>query len=58
MRTLAQIISWLALATIIVPPIMYLGGSIELDRVKWLMLVASIVWFVTVPIWMGRKQTS
>lgn len=58
MKAIAQIISWLALAATIVPALVYLGGGIELDRVKMWMLIATIVWFVTVPLWMGRKQTS
>ena len=58
MKTLAQIISWLALAATIIPALMYLTGGIELDRVKLWMLVATVVWFVTVPIWMGRQKAS
>ena len=58
MKTLAQIISWLALATTIIPALMYLTGGIELHRVKLWMLVATVVWFVTVPIWMGRQKAS
>ena len=58
MKTLTQIISWLALAATIVPPVLYLGGGMELDRVKVWMLIATIVWFVTVPLWMGREKPS
>jgi ACR3 family arsenite efflux pump ArsB len=56
MRTLLQIISWLALAGTILPALLYLFGSLDLVRVKWWMLLATIVWFVTVPLWMGRKK--
>jgi hypothetical protein len=54
MRTVAQIISWLALLGTLVPSLAYLAGSLTLDAVKAWMLVCTIVWFVTVPIWMDR----
>jgi hypothetical protein len=55
MRKLAQIISWLALVGVIVPSLLYLGGRMTLPAVKLWMLVFTMVWFVTVPIWMERK---
>ena len=55
MRKLAQIISWLALLGVIVPSILYLAGKVTLPAVKLWMLVFTLVWFVTVPIWMERK---
>lgn len=56
MRLLLQIISWLALAGTIAPALIYLGGGMALDQVKWWMLIATVVWFATVPLWMGRKK--
>jgi nitrate/nitrite transporter NarK len=47
MRIVLRVVSILALIGLILPPILFLAGSMELDRVKWLMLVATIVWFVT-----------
>lgn len=58
MQTIAKIVSYIALAGIIVPPALYLAGSLPLPAVKVWMLVATVVWFVTVPFWMGRKQSS
>ncbi len=55
MRKLAQIISWLALVGTLVPAIVYLAGSITLPAVKAWMLGFTVIWFVTVPIWMDRK---
>jgi len=57
MRDLARIISWIALAGVIVPSFLYLSGQMELPRVKWVMLIATVVWFATVPLWMGRQPT-
>jgi len=58
MQTIAKIVSYIALAGIIVPPALYLAGSLPLPAVKLWMLVATVVWFVTVPFLMGRKQSS
>jgi hypothetical protein len=58
MRTVAQIISWLALILTLVPSIVYLAGGLTLDAVKTWMLVGTIVWFVTVPFWMDRAEKS
>jgi hypothetical protein len=55
MRTVLQIASWIALAATIIPPVMYLTGGMTLPHVKTWMLVATVTWFVTVPLWMGRK---
>ena len=58
MRTIAKALSFLALAGILVPPALYLAGSLPLPAVKVWMLVATALWFVTVPFWMGRGQSS
>ena len=56
MRTVAQIISWIALVGTLAPAVAYLAGSLTLDAVKTWMLVSTVVWFVTVPVWMGRAD--
>ncbi len=58
MKPLLQLISWLALAGTILPSIFYFLGSMELDTVKWSMLLATIVWFVTTPFWMEHNSKS
>lgn len=58
MRLALQIISWLALAMTVLPSLVYLSGNILLDRVKWIMALATVVWFVVTPFWMGKKQPS
>jgi len=57
MRNLTRVVSWIALASVIVPSFLYLAGRMDLPRVKWIMLIATLVWFATVPLWMGRKPT-
>jgi len=46
MRSILQIVSLLALIGLTLPSIIFLAGRMELDTVKWLMLLATIVWFV------------
>jgi hypothetical protein len=56
MRIGLQIISWIALAVTIVAPVLYFAGRISLDQTKSAMLLATVVWFVAVPFWMGRPK--
>ena len=56
MRPILQIVSLLALIALTLPPIIFLAGRMELDTVKWIMLVASIVWFVTATPWMWKDN--
>jgi hypothetical protein len=44
------------LAGTIVPSALYLAGRIDLAQSKWALLVATFVWFVATPLWMGRKK--
>ena len=45
MRTVIKIIGYLGIVILIFPSILFLAGSIELDSVKTIMLVATIIWF-------------
>ncbi len=57
MRTIAQIVSWLSLVALTVPSILYLaGGRMELDTVKNIMLIASLVWFLSATPWMWKEK--
>lgn len=56
MRTAAQIISWLALLGTLLPSLAYLAGGLTLDAMKGWMLVCTLVWFLTVPVWMDRAD--
>jgi hypothetical protein len=52
-RRSSQLLSWVALAGIVVPGILFINGSVDLDRVKYVMLISTLVWFVATPLWMG-----
>ncbi len=49
MRPILQIISILALLGTIGPPLIFLVGGMDVDAVKLLMLIATILWFVVAP---------
>ncbi len=55
-RIVAQVVSWLALAGTILPPFLFFTGRIDLDTTKVAMLVATVVWYVATPFWMGRER--
>ena len=54
MRRILQIASVLALVGTIVPAVLFLGGTISLPATKTWMLASTVLWFATVPFWMGR----
>jgi len=56
MRSILQIISLLALIALTLPSILFLVGRLELNMVKWIMLLATIVWFVTASLWMWKDN--
>ncbi len=56
MRSILQIVSLLALIALILPSIILLAGRLELYTVKWIMLAATVVWFVTATPWMWKDK--
>jgi hypothetical protein len=58
MRRPLQLASWLALAGIVLPPMLYFNGTMTHDGVKTVTLVATVLWFAATPLWMGRRSPS
>jgi hypothetical protein len=56
MRLVFQLVSWVALAATALAPVLFLVGQLSLPRSKLVMLLATIVWFATVPLWMDRPK--
>lgn len=59
MRTIACVVSLIALAGTIVPAVLFLFGSgseDQLELVKLAMLVATIIWFIAAVIWLWRDE--
>lgn len=56
MNTVLKVISYIALFVTVIPSILFLKGSMDLDRVKFIMLAATVLWFVVTPFWMGKES--
>ena len=58
MRIALRIVSLASLVLLIMPSILFLAGRVNLDQVKWVMLVATIIWFATATpvMWKGERQ--
>ena len=57
MRTTFIVISALSLVVLMVPPILFLAGRIELNTVKWVMLAATVVWFAAATPWLWKRTS-
>jgi len=55
MRTVFIVISVLSLVVLMVPSILFLAGRMQLDTVKWLMLAATVAWFVAATPWLWKQ---
>lgn len=55
MRAFARLVSWLALAGTILPPLLFFVDRMDLDQAKLWMLVATVAWFAATPVWMDRE---
>lgn len=56
MRQMLQLISAIALCLTIFPSLLYFAGRVELGTMKWLLMAATVIWFVVTPLWMGREK--
>jgi hypothetical protein len=58
MKRIIEIISWLSLVLIVAAPSLFYADKITLETNKFLMLVATIVWFASTLCWMGREKST
>ena len=56
MKKIAETISYLALVLVIVAPSLFYAEKISLETSKQLLMLATIVWFATALLWMGREK--
>jgi hypothetical protein len=56
MNRILQIVSLLALVALTLPSVIFLAGRMELNTVKWLMMLATVVWFVAATPWMWKDD--
>ncbi len=55
-RFIAKIVSLVALIAVTLPSVLFLAGRMDLDKVKWIMLLATIVWFVSASAYMWKEE--
>lgn len=55
MRSILKIVSLVSLIALILPSILFLAGRLDLDKAKWIMILATIIWFVTATGWMWKE---
>ncbi len=51
-----KLLSFLGLALTLIPSLFVFTGVIELPLYKTLMLVGTVLWFVTAPFWINKEQ--
>jgi len=56
MRKMLQLASSLALAGIVIPPILYFSGELAHDVMNTVTLLASVLWFAVTPFWMNDRS--
>lgn len=56
MKKLLPIISAIGLALVVVPACLYLANFTDKSQMKTLMLIGTILWFASAPLWMGKKR--
>lgn len=58
MKLIAKYIALVVLLVLITPPFLYLTEKMTIEMTKNVMLVATILWFITATFWMweGKKQ--
>jgi len=57
MKSILKLISVAALGLVIIPPVLYLSGTLSKSTMSLLMLTGTFLWFGTVPLWMGRDRS-
>jgi hypothetical protein len=56
MRLTAQLISWLALLATVSLAGLFFADRLTLPQMQAWLLSATVVWFISAPLWMGRKS--
>lgn len=58
MKLLLIILSYIGLGLTIIPSILVLLGEMPVAQNKYIMMIGTILWFVTAPFWMNKKIKS
>ena len=54
--TLLKLISYLALTGTIIPSLLVFTGNLDNNTNKIVMAISMVVWFLTAPFWINKKQ--
>ena len=57
MKSFIKLISYIGLALTIIPAFLVFNGKITLEFSKWLMLIGTIIWFLSAPTWMNKNES-
>ncbi|MFD3002996.1 hypothetical protein ACFS7Z_21710 [Pontibacter toksunensis] len=55
-QSILKLISYIGLFLTVVPSLLVFAGVIELSFHKTLMLVGTLLWFLTAPFWMNKEK--
>ena len=55
MKTFLKLVSLVGLLITIVPSFLVFADVISLDTNKFLMILGTLLWFISVPFWMDKK---
>ena len=58
MKHMAKYIALVSLVLLIVPSAMFLADRMELQTVKTVMLIATIIWFIFATVWMWKNNNT
>jgi ABC-type uncharacterized transport system permease subunit len=56
MKSLLKFISLVGLVFTIYPPVLYFMGDASLERMKFSMGIGMVLWLVSAPFWINKKQ--
>jgi uncharacterized membrane protein len=57
MKILMPIVSFLGLVLVFVPAVAYLADTMDKNTMTTIMLIGTVIWFVSAPFWMGRNAS-
>jgi len=56
-RLLAQGAGWISLIVLVLMAVLFVTGSATLDKVKWVFIIVTAVWFVAASLWMWESNS-
>jgi len=56
LRTVYIILSMIGLGLTVIPSFLVFNGVISLHTHKQLMFAGTVLWFITAPLWVGKKN--